>query len=263
MESVDIIIIFFAIISYEGISPFYSDESPVLKQQGFVANNGYSCLYCLSSRIIHHKRPNGRLVDDKKAKTQRHNIILRTAIFTSHHSIITALTKKDIATVLSLQHNSLSKHPPTTNSSATTMAIATTNNAKRSCRPRRADRNKNPIAFCCLVLMMVHHTTQIHSCSAFSPLFTASSSSAKSITTRSATKQYKFNGAVASILSMSAKKKGTKIMKGKKKEEDHRRWLSWMSSGTLASKSRHADDVRMREAEELGGVPRCDRYSAR
>jgi hypothetical protein len=71
---------------------------------------------------------------------------------------------------------------------------------------------------------------------------------------------------------VSAKNKGTRNLtkgtkdkkeKGKNKEEDHRRWLSWMSSGTLSLKSRHADEVRMREAEELGGVPRSDRYSAR
>ncbi len=55
-------------------------------------------------------------------------------------------------------------------------------------------------------------------------------------------------------------KKEKKSKKGKKnKEEDHRRWMSWLSSGTT---TRHADEVRMREAEELGGVARSDRYSA-
>lgn len=63
------------------------------------------------------------------------------------------------------------------------------------------------------------------------------------------------------MLSMSAKNKEKKSKKGKNKEEDHSRWLSWMSSGTLL-KTRHSDEVRMREAEELGGVPRTDRYSS-
>jgi len=63
---------------------------------------------------------------------------------------------------------------------------------------------------------------------------------------------------------MSANKKGKNSKKGKNKEEDHRRWMSWLSSGSLSkiSKTRHADEVRMREAEELGGVPRSDRYSS-
>lgn len=36
-------------------------------------------------------------------------------------------------------------------------------------------------------------------------------------------------------------------------------WLSWMISGRRSSVS----DVRLREAEELGGIPRSDRYSSR
>ena len=36
-------------------------------------------------------------------------------------------------------------------------------------------------------------------------------------------------------------------------------WLSWMTRG----RKRGVSDVRMREAEELGGVPRSDRYSSR
>lgn len=56
-------------------------------------------------------------------------------------------------------------------------------------------------------------------------------------------------------------KKSKKDKKGKIKEEDRRRWLSWMTTGTL-SKTRHADEIRMREAEELGGVARSDRYSS-
>ena len=37
------------------------------------------------------------------------------------------------------------------------------------------------------------------------------------------------------------------------------RWIGWMQAGT----PRGADEVKMREASELGGVPRSDRYSSR
>ena len=37
------------------------------------------------------------------------------------------------------------------------------------------------------------------------------------------------------------------------------RWIGWMRAGT----PRGADEVKMREASELGGVPRSDRYSSR
>jgi hypothetical protein len=36
-------------------------------------------------------------------------------------------------------------------------------------------------------------------------------------------------------------------------------WLSWMARG----RKKGVSDVKMREAEELGGVPRSDRYSSR
>lgn len=36
-------------------------------------------------------------------------------------------------------------------------------------------------------------------------------------------------------------------------------WLSWMARG----QKKGVSDVKMREAEELGGVPRSDRYSSR
>eukprot|EP00534_Pseudo-nitzschia_fraudulenta_P002677 CAMPEP_0201124132 /NCGR_PEP_ID=MMETSP0850-20130426/10572_1 /ASSEMBLY_ACC=CAM_ASM_000622 /TAXON_ID=183588 /ORGANISM="Pseudo-nitzschia fraudulenta, Strain WWA7" /LENGTH=499 /DNA_ID=CAMNT_0047391325 /DNA_START=283 /DNA_END=1782 /DNA_ORIENTATION=+ len=66
---------------------------------------------------------------------------------------------------------------------------------------------------------------------------------------------------MGSQFSVPAKKKSKTEKKGKDKDEDHRRWMSWLSSGSL-SRARHADEVRMREAEELGGVPRSDRYSS-
>ena len=51
-------------------------------------------------------------------------------------------------------------------------------------------------------------------------------------------------------------KKETKT--DKKKEEERTKWMSWLSTG----KTRNAAEVRLREAEELGGVARSDRYSA-
>jgi hypothetical protein len=45
-------------------------------------------------------------------------------------------------------------------------------------------------------------------------------------------------------------------------DTDGNGWLSWMVNGQRA-RSRGAEDVIMREAEELGGVARSDRYSSR
>ena len=140
--------------------------------------------------------------------------------------------------------------------SQSTMAIF-----KRSRRSIRTDSKPTaskaiPLPhYCCLVLMVFHLTTQSRPCLAFSTLFTASSTPTTRISSGAAKKQY--------LLSMSANKvtKSKKSKKVKNKEEDRRRWYSWMSSGSL-SKTRHADEVRMREAEELGGVPRSDRYSS-
>jgi hypothetical protein len=42
-------------------------------------------------------------------------------------------------------------------------------------------------------------------------------------------------------------------------ESDDAGWLSWMTRG----KSKGVSEVKMREAAELGGVPRSDRYSSR
>lgn len=153
-----------------------------------------------------------------------------------------------------MRHHSR-KIPPTAYSTVAIMAITNTNKTKRSRRCRRADRsNKLSALQLAIVLMAFHQSTQILSCSAFSPLFTASSSPA----TRSAKKQYAFSG-----LSMPVNKKTEKKSKkkSKNKDEETSRWMSWLSKGSL-SKSRHADEVRMREAEELGGVPRSDRYSS-
>lgn len=41
------------------------------------------------------------------------------------------------------------------------------------------------------------------------------------------------------------------------------RWISWMKFGKLAPSSRDASELKMREAEELGGVARSERYSSR
>lgn len=126
------------------------------------------------------------------------------------------------------------------------MAVTSTMNANRS-RRRLAILS----SYFCLALIAVHQTSRMQSCSAFSPLFTASSKPAsKSLAT----------GPARTILSM-APKTSKKSKKGKNKEEERTRWLSWMSSGTL-SKTRHADELLMREAEELGGVARSDRYSS-
>ncbi len=144
------------------------------------------------------------------------------------------------------------------------MAMKSTNNVNRSRNRRRADRSSPSLRFglvstyCCLVLTSVHQSSQIPSCEAFSPLFTASKPS-KNLVTISKTLS---SGSGRTILSMAPKnKKSKKDKKGKIKEEDRRRWLSWMTTGTL-SKTRHADEIRMREAEELGGVARSDRYSS-
>jgi hypothetical protein len=45
-------------------------------------------------------------------------------------------------------------------------------------------------------------------------------------------------------------------------ENEDSGWLSWMVNGQRA-RSRGSEDVIMREAEELGGVARSDRYSSR
>lgn len=42
-------------------------------------------------------------------------------------------------------------------------------------------------------------------------------------------------------------------------EEDRKKWLVWLVGG----KPRGSSDIKMREAEDLGGVPRSDRYSSR
>jgi len=148
---------------------------------------------------------------------------------------------------------------PITNSTTETMTVTIANTTKRSRCSRPTYRSNGPAAlrlalwssYCFLVLMTGDTIQRTSSCSAFSPLFTASSSPSKSVAT--------YRGAAGVLLSASSVKKKGK--NGKNKEEDHRRWLSWMSSGTL-SKARHADEVRMREAEELGGVARSDRYSS-
>uniref|UniRef100_A0A7S0UL36 Bestrophin homolog n=1 Tax=Pseudo-nitzschia delicatissima TaxID=44447 RepID=A0A7S0UL36_9STRA len=141
------------------------------------------------------------------------------------------------------------------------MAITTTNDTKRSRNRKRADRTSAALrlglisTYYCLALTSVYQSSQIQTCAAFSPLFTASTKPSTNIASVSKT----LSSASARAISSMAPK-GKKEKKGKKKkEEDHRRWMSWLSSGTT---SRHADEVRMREAEELGGVARSDRYSA-
>jgi len=57
----------------------------------------------------------------------------------------------------------------------------------------------------------------------------------------------------------SKKKKGGS---GQDDEAERSRWVAWMTRGTKSSRPRHSDEVKMREAEELGGVPRTDRYSS-
>ena len=129
------------------------------------------------------------------------------------------------------------------------MAMSSTNNQHRS-RKRRALVS----SYCCLVLAAIYQTSQLESCSAFSPLFTSASPkpSSKSLAT---------NIPRRTILSMAPKtpkkvKKETK--EDKNKEEERRQWMSWLSTG----KTRNAAEVRLREAEELGGVARSDRYSS-
>lgn len=46
---------------------------------------------------------------------------------------------------------------------------------------------------------------------------------------------------------------------GKSSDPARARWMSWMRAGT----PRGVEDIKMREARELGGVPRSDRYSSR
>ncbi len=43
------------------------------------------------------------------------------------------------------------------------------------------------------------------------------------------------------------------------RQREASRWLSWLKFGNR----RQVGDIRMREAEELGGIPRSDRYSSR
>eukprot|EP00536_Pseudo-nitzschia_multiseries_P014940 jgi/Psemu1/291731/fgenesh1_pg.793_\ len=97
-------------------------------------------------------------------------------------------------------------------------------------------------------------------CSAFSPLFTTSSTSSNHLNMRKVVARVAGTTNVAGMKSSASLKKKSK--KEAKRAEDHSRWLSWMSRGSL-NRSRHADEVRMREAEELGGVARSDRYSSR
>ena len=53
---------------------------------------------------------------------------------------------------------------------------------------------------------------------------------------------------------------------GKKNNDDEelkqkQQWLSWLKQGILPP--RGADEIKMREAEELGGIPRGDRYASK
>eukprot|EP00537_Pseudo-nitzschia_pungens_P005029 CAMPEP_0172366580 /NCGR_PEP_ID=MMETSP1060-20121228/16151_1 /TAXON_ID=37318 /ORGANISM="Pseudo-nitzschia pungens, Strain cf. cingulata" /LENGTH=603 /DNA_ID=CAMNT_0013090505 /DNA_START=193 /DNA_END=2004 /DNA_ORIENTATION=+ len=122
-------------------------------------------------------------------------------------------------------------------------------------------------SYYCILFIAVHNQIQDKSCSAFSPLFTTSSTSSNHLSIRkivarvagSSNNQYTNDGIAGLQSSISLKKKSKKE---KLREEDHSRWMSWMSRGSH-TRSRHADEVRMREAEELGGVARSDRYSSR
>lgn len=73
-------------------------------------------------------------------------------------------------------------------------------------------------------------------------------------------KQYTCDGSV--ILKEKKKSKNKTRDIEYRVNEDRSRWLSWMTRGTKITKTRNVDEIRMREAEELGGVPRSDRYSS-
>ncbi len=129
------------------------------------------------------------------------------------------------------------------------MALSSTDNQQRS-RKRRALVS----SYCCLVLAAIYQTSQLESCSAFSPLFTSASpkASAKSLATSIPKRT------ILSLAPKTPKKTKKESEEDKNKEEERRKWMSWLSTG----KTRNAAEVRLREAEELGGVPRSDRYSA-
>lgn len=143
------------------------------------------------------------------------------------------------------------------------------------------------LALCFLLLSSNTYYTHT-TCSAFSPLFTTSSASnnhpsIRKIVARVAgstdgisrpasaskltsTSKSKPNSTSKSSSNKKQSSSSNKKRKSKteqlldKEEEDRSKWLSWMSRGTV---SKNADEVRMREAEELGGVARSDRYSSR
>ena len=180
---------------------------------------------------------------------------------------------------------------PSTNNIKNTEKSRLSRRSTRSQRQRQHQFHHNTnttttpfrLALCLLLLssQINTHTT----CSAFSPLFTTSSGSSSHPSIRkivarvagstdgisrsapsmpsskSASKSASKSNSSSSKSSSSNNKRKSKTEQIQdKEEEDRSKWMSWMSRGSL---SRHADEVRMREAEELGGVARSDRYSSR
>ena len=246
-------------ILFKGISlstPTNLDSSKANKNWRFLSlNSRYEPCSPFQSYHTYQKdtKPNGSFWELLPRKIHDRRSFNNIALRHSHNS--------NNPTKSNSQHHSKQLTQPTQTSTVIKMAITTTNDTKRSRNRKRADRTSAALrlglisTYYCLALTSVYQSSQIQTCAAFSPLFTASTKPSTNIASVSKTLS---SASARTILSMAPK--GKKEKKGKKKkEEDHRRWMSWLSSGTT---SRHADEVRMREAEELGGVARSDRYSA-
>jgi hypothetical protein len=127
-----------------------------------------------------------------------------------------------------------------------------------------------------LITMMMTMTSQIQYGSAFTNTITSPltiSNKISSIAGAAAAagggskKQYTYDGgshtsAVNKSDSRMKKQNNSQKEAGIDDEADRSRWVAWMTRGTRSSRPRHSDEVKMREAEELGGVPRTDRYSS-
>lgn len=68
-------------------------------------------------------------------------------------------------------------------------------------------------------------------------------------------------GITASSLTMSPKYVELFTGPDETNDDTSSRWLAWMTGGHISP--RKTDEVKMREAEELGGVPRAERYASR
>ena len=174
---------------------------------------------------------------------------------------------------------------------ATTSETMNNNNnmKKRQLRRRRGccgDKTNTSMSGIVFITMMITMTSQIQYGSAFtstitSPLTISNKISSIAGSTTAAgggsKKQYTYDGGSHtsavnksdsrmkkqnnSQKEASKKKKGSSGS-GEEDEAERSRWVAWMTRGTKSSKPRHFDEVKMREAEELGGVPRTDRYSS-